>query len=240
MKYTEKDITPEIHDQIKAKLRHCIKLAQAAFNRKFYMPTLEFSLSNTTAGVACGHSNTIKLNPTLLIENLDDFINQTIPHEFAHLVADVVYPSGHCEPGKKTKRVPHHGSGWKRVMEIFNIPALKYHDYKVEQPVKQSRLKYAHTCSQCGNTFSLTVQQAASVRSRPASLFHNKCGKDSRFIPVEKDIIPLTKFEKCEQLYLAFRDADRADVIQLFIKHVHTTPAGSVTYYAKLRKKYDR
>lgn len=240
MQYTAQDITPEIVNKLKAKIRQCIKIAETVFKRKFYMPKFDFSLSGNAAGIACGHDNVIRINPTLLIENLDDFVNQTIVHEYAHIVTDTMYPTGYKERKKRSKRIPHHGSGWKYVMELFGAPPIVYHNYTVEPSVRSARQRFKHTCSVCGGEYDLTVHQAAAVRARSNSMFHAKCGSSSKFIPCDPTVIPLTKFEKCEQLYLTFRTATRAEVLALFTTHAGTSPASGTSYYSKLRKKYDR
>jgi len=237
MKLTEQDIPITVINQIRTKIRQCIKLAEAAFNQRFYMPTVVFNVTNSAAGYACSGSNTIRLNPTLLMQNVNDFLTDTVPHEFAHIVADIVYPTGHLDKRKKTKRVPHHGTGWKHVMGVFGLPPRVHHGYAVEHSVRSQR--YPHTCSVCGELYQLTVKQAESVRIRAGSLFHNRCGKDSKFIPIDKNELPLSKYHKCEMLYTNNRTAGRVDLIEMFINQAQTTPAGAATYYAKLRNKYD-
>jgi SprT protein len=240
MKYTETDIPQSLIDQIKAKIRQCIKIVEKEYNRKFSTPVLDYSLSGSVAAQAFSHNNTIKINPTLLIENQVDYIAQTIPHETAHIITDLMYPRGHLDKTKRTKRIPHHGTAWKHIMELFGVPPLVYHNYAISSAVKRQPVKYAHKCSVCGKVIDLNANQSALARSNPKSMYHTLCGKDSKLIAIDAKILPLTKFGKCEQLYLAYRDAPRADLIQMFMTHAKTTLAGSGTYYATLRKKYDR
>jgi SprT protein len=240
MIYTENDIPASLIHQIKTKIRQCIKIAEQHYNRKFTMPVLDYSLTGTTAAQAFSHINTIKINPTLLVENQDDYVAQTIPHETAHIITDLIYPRGHLDKTKRTKRAPHHGTAWKYVMELFGVPPILYHNYATTSFVTRRPVKYAHKCSVCGKVVDLNVNQSALARSNPKAMYHTPCGKDSKLIALDAKIVPLTKFGKCEQIYLAYRDAARADLIQMFMTHAKTTLAGSGTYYATLRKKYDR
>lgn len=129
MSYTEADITRTVKDEIKSKLCECIKVANQEFNSYFQMPTLEYTLNGVTAGQANSSVNLIQINPTLLLENIEDYIAQTISHEFAHIVTDSIFPTGHFNKNKVTKRVPHHGSGWKYVMNILGAKPMIYHNY---------------------------------------------------------------------------------------------------------------
>lgn len=240
MIYTEQDISSALLDTIKTKLRHCIKLAEAQYNRKFYIPKLDFSLTGGKAATAHSSLNRIRINPTLLIENEGDFVAQTIPHEMAHIVADTMYPNGHLDRKKKTANIPHHGTGWKHVMEVFGVPPTLYHNYAVAPSVTHRRPLYPHTCTVCSSVLQLPASQSALARANLDAVFHTKCGVHSKLIPLDSKIPPLTKLGKCEQLFLAFRNASRAEVIQLFVTHADATLAGGATYYSTLRKKYDR
>jgi SprT protein len=237
---TEQDIPQSIIDQIRTKIRQCIKIAEKHYNRKFSMPKIDYSLTGSVAAQALSYINTIKINPTLLVENEEDYISQTIPHEVAHIITDIIYPRGHLDKTKKTKRYPHHGTAWKYVMELFGVPPTLYHNYATTSVVKRHPVKYEHKCSICGKVVELNVNQSALARSNSKSMYHTPCGPDSKLIALDTKIVPLTKFGKCEQIYLSFRTATRTDLIQMFMTHAKTTLAGSGTYYATLRKKYDR
>ena len=238
MVYTEEDVPQEVKSEIKAKITDCIKTAQLRFNRIFYMPTLEYNIHGRVAATAFSSSNLIRINPTLLLQNREDFVAQTIPHEFAHIVADTVYPNGHVDTTKRVKRIPHHGTGWRAVMELFGIPPKIYHNY--DTPPQSSVVRYPHTCSICNTVIQLTAAQSTALRKFPHYMSHTKCGNQSVLTANDPTQLPLSKLHKCEQLYLANRTAPRVDLIKQFVEHAGTTPASSATYYATLRKKYDR
>ncbi len=88
-----------------------------AFNREFRKPTVSFDLSGRCAGKAFCLKWEIKLNPVLMRENLQDFLDDTIPHEWAHLVAFEVFK----ERG--------HGAWWWWTMGRLNIKSTRCHDY---------------------------------------------------------------------------------------------------------------
>jgi SprT protein len=240
MIHTDQDITPSLQAKIKTKINQCLEIAETHYSRTFYPPKLDFSLTGRHAGRACSSTNTIQINSTILIQNEADYINQTVPHEVAHLVTDAVYPHGHLDQTKKTATIPHHGTGWKHVMELFGVQPALYHNYAIAPSIRHNRVKYAHICSVCNNLVELSVNQSILARADPTAMYHLKCGTSSRLTPQDDGIVPLSKFGKCEQIYLTSRAASRADLIQLFAVRAGTTPASGATYYSKLRKKYDR
>ena len=71
----------------------------------------------TTAGRAFYDSNPvyIDLSVDLLWEHTEEMINQTLPHELAHIAAFIVFKDA------------GHGAGWKRVMVALNIPVNRCH-----------------------------------------------------------------------------------------------------------------
>lgn len=69
-----------------------------------------------TAGRCHFNERLIDLSPSLMLENVQEFKQFTIPHELAHLVAWDVY--------KDTT----HGPYWKRVMTTYGIPAVRCHE----------------------------------------------------------------------------------------------------------------
>ena len=101
----------------------CIAKAQQHYKRDFPMPTLSFSLSGQCVGVAWtnykGKGWMIELNKAFFVNNWHDMIEDTIPHEVAHLIADTVF-CARC----------HHDWRWKLVMkEVFNVKAERCHNY---------------------------------------------------------------------------------------------------------------
>lgn len=50
--------------------------------------TISYKLKGKTAGIAFSSRNLIKFNEVLITENFEQFINNIIPHEVAHIVAD--------------------------------------------------------------------------------------------------------------------------------------------------------
>ena len=89
------------------------KLAQAnlKLGRNYPEPKLSYTQRGTSAGTAWLESYEIRLNPVLLLENSEAFIEEVVPHELAHLLV-----------WKHFGRVAPHGKEWKWMMENVLLP----------------------------------------------------------------------------------------------------------------------
>ena len=83
------------------------------------VPTVSFDLRGKTAGQAFLSKHHIRLNGQLLNENPDDFIHQTVGHEWAHLLC-------HYRHGP---RVAAHGKEWKLIMVALGLNPERCHTY---------------------------------------------------------------------------------------------------------------
>jgi SprT protein len=96
-------------------------LMQLADNLGFSIekPKITFNLKGRVAGKAVSKKWEIRLNPHFL-ENgyFEDMLNQTLPHEFAHLICSKYFPE---ENG--------HGPYWKMVMRKLGLKPERCHDY---------------------------------------------------------------------------------------------------------------
>jgi len=63
----------------------------------------------TTAGLAYGEAHRVEFSAELMWEHTENFVADTIPHEVAHIVADLQYPG--CKA---------HGAEWRAVMKFLS------------------------------------------------------------------------------------------------------------------------
>lgn len=110
-----------LHWQVNRKLSACLRLAEEYFQCKFARPTVSYNVRGVKAGVAYLQQWEIRLNPILLLENQQAFIDEVVPHELAHLL---VY--------QRFGRVAPHGKEWQMVMkEVFHLAAKTHHQFAV-------------------------------------------------------------------------------------------------------------
>ena len=118
-------------------LRHFLQLAQQKLERHFEEPTLVYQQRGTAAGTAWLEQWQIRLNPVLLLENQQAFIDEVVPHELAHLLV-----------WKTFGRVPAHGKEWKWMMEdVLGVPARRTHQFAITS-VRSNTFPYRCRCQQ--------------------------------------------------------------------------------------------
>ncbi|MHC5224829.1 SprT family zinc-dependent metalloprotease [Ignatzschineria sp. LJL83] len=134
------------------------------FNENYY-PTLSFKLRGKTAGTAYLQRWEIRLNPILLAENSDAFINEVIPHEYAHLLTFALYG-----------RVQPHGKEWQAMMiDIMGLPANRTHrfDTKNSETRQYERFTYYCLCQ----THLLTAIRHNRIQANKATYHCKHCGE---------------------------------------------------------------
>lgn len=148
--------------QISQTLNHCRHRAEVAFQRSFPCPSVNLKLRGKAAGKACLQRNEIRLNPVLLQENRQAFIDEVLPHEFAHLIVHQVFG-----------RVRPHGKEWQMVMEkVLGVPASTTHSFAVES-VQGKTFEY-----QCGcETHALTIRRHNKVLRQQNHYLCRQCGE---------------------------------------------------------------
>ena len=128
------------------------QLAEIKFDKKFPVPYVSYALTGRTGGQAhCGKWE-IRVNKKLMMENFDEYIRQTIPHEFAHLV--VFKQFGNVKP---------HGEEWKKVMKVFGLQPKRCHSYVLG---KSRRCPHEWKCK-C-QSFFVSRKRHETYLSRPA------------------------------------------------------------------------
>ncbi len=252
-------ITTEIRNRVTAKIQHGIDLAKRRYNVDIRMPTVVYTKRGTTAGTANYRTWTINLNPVLLVENTDKFIERTVPHELAHLICDLVYPHAH-RPTRGVKRDVH-GQYWKDIMRTLGVPSneiTRCHSYDVTNAKKKTS-SYQYKCEGCGHVFTLGPKRHAKLQSNSRAYRHTACGqgngqltlvaaKPAASAPVavaaKKERAPAStsgsKLDRCYGWYKHYKDAGTANLRQMciavFMQEVGMTKAGASTYFQRCKE----
>ena len=92
-------------------MSECISLAFDIFGHDHPWPRIDYSLRGHTAGQAYPQLTQSRLNAELLVKYKDQFIERTVIHEVAHLVARSMFGAG----------IRPHGKEWKNVMRAFGV-----------------------------------------------------------------------------------------------------------------------
>jgi predicted SprT family Zn-dependent metalloprotease len=192
-------VPAEIQSRVTAKLRDGLDHAAKAYGQQFSMPVVSYDLAGTVAGYANYNKWTIRLNATLLMENVDAFIERTVPHELAHLITDRVYPEAHASrlaitrtgSVKRTKRDVH-GPRWQSVCRVLGMADVKRcHSYDVTNAkvVKSNSRQIEWKCP-CGASLLLSPMMSAQLDRTPNARWHRGCrGRTlQRVVPLTRTV----------------------------------------------------
>lgn len=142
-------------------LRSKLQMANQRLERTYPEPQLVYQQRGTAAGTAWLESWEIRLNPVLLLENQQAFIEEVVPHELAHLLV-----------WKYFGRVAPHGKEWKWMMEqVLGVPARRTHQFAVAS-VRSRAYPYRCGCQQ----HQLTVRRHNRVTRGESEYRCLRCG----------------------------------------------------------------
>ena len=128
-------------------LRENLAKANFKLGRHYPEPVLVYQQRGTSAGTAWLEKNEIRLNPVLLLENQQAFIDEVVPHELAHLLV------------------------WKHFGSVLGVPALRTHRFELDS-VRKNTFPYRCQCQQ----HQLTVRRHNRVMRGEATYRCVRCG----------------------------------------------------------------
>lgn len=160
---------------IEQKYNECYEIAKA---KGYDLPkiNIEWNLRGTVAGMFCWQGNRMffRVNEELAKANLDDYLKQTIPHEFSHYIVRARYENfGYG--------IKPHGWEWKKIMlKVFGLEPHRCHKYDVSA-VKQNRRHYVYVCA-CNKKYPLGAKRHRNLLMNPKKYFCPKCKSHLTFI----------------------------------------------------------
>lgn len=241
--------------RVAARVEECIKKAGVNLPKV----NIAYDINSARLGGQANYAkNLIRINPVFLKEYTDDYIENTVGHEAAHLIARAKYG----------RMISAHGPEWKRTMRELGLQPDRCHSYKVPDAIKQNVgkqvQKHACSCDRCGESFEVGPKVRSKLE-RGYTYTHKRCGgKISLPLKLSGNMISVpttkalahtvppaapmkvgsssgSKLDQCRAIYRAnkntTRDTPRSAIIDLFVKQAGCTPAGAATYYAKISKE---
>lgn len=250
-KRTVAAVDPLLAARAIAQIHECYDKARAqfpTFNRPY--PTVRFDVRGMTAGWAYTNQNLIRLNPVLLNENGDDFINRTPGHEAAHIIANTVYGNS------------GHGPNWKSVMRFLGLDPSRCHNFDTSNARVSAKSQHAYTCTSCAATVMLgPTRHKKSMQGLP---YRHLCAGKGMLVlktaavqvtappvsnvitfptPKPKPTRTTTKLEQARAIFAEVYSSTlplpgRAAMITRLVAEVDMTKAGASTYYQKLHTEF--
>lgn len=138
-------------DKISAKLKELVAKAEILFYPGKFSD-ITFSMNGrltSTAGRAFLSEGRMDFSKSLYEQNVEAFLNDTVPHELAHLIAYRVYGSN------------GHDTSWKKVMMALGYEPTRCHSYEVQK--RSSAKKYNYVCGCSGKVHEVSAQRQAWI-----------------------------------------------------------------------------
>ena len=146
---------------IRDKFDECYEIAKAK-GKDLPKIDIRFDLKGTCGGQFCtkyGHRY-FRINVELAHANIDDYLSQTVPHEFAHYIQRM-------DDMKSFGRSKPHGYEWKMIMiQYFGLSPDRCHNYDTNEIKKRRRGSQIYKCGCQTFVFGPVKHQNAQRGSR--------------------------------------------------------------------------
>jgi len=153
--------------EVYERVDHFVALGNEVLGTDLEGPYVKFDKRGTCGGTAWYAQMELNFNAGLMVDNWDEYMNQVIPHEVAHLLKEHIYGRG---PGRNSA----HGYYWKKVMQAIGVNPDRTHAMDVSK-VAMPKAKHIYVCEGCGQEIVLSsVRHNKMLRGR-ANYSHNKC-----------------------------------------------------------------
>lgn len=173
------------------KIEECIRLATNFYDCSFPVGEVNFNLRGRAAGQVrfpiiqtkkrytlfgqvqeASSLPEIRFNPTILNLYKEEFIQEVVPHECAHLVVFRLFQLKKLPSKQKPKP---HGREWQSVMrELYGVEPRVTHQYEV----KTSAIKrYSYCCACVDKVHQLTVIRHNKIRRNLSQYKCRRCGE---------------------------------------------------------------
>ncbi len=126
-------------EQAERRTRQLLRLAAEHYGMPAPRVEILFDLRGRAAGQArlpARGRPLIRYNAQLLLENGESFLQRTVPHESAHVIAF----------RRHGARIRPHGEEWKAVMTLFGADSRRCHDYDLSAVPSRRVSRYSYHC----------------------------------------------------------------------------------------------
>lgn len=143
-------ITPQQQQLVVAEVQRYISSAADFFAQAIPQIPILFDLSGRAAGMykINAGSRVLRFNPYLFAKYFHENLEDTVPHEVAHYVTDLLH-------GIKTIRP--HGKEWQQVMRLFGVPPRATHRFDMQGIPQRQQRRFHYRCA-C-NSYQLTTRR---------------------------------------------------------------------------------
>lgn len=168
-------ISPVQQQQVVNETGRYFLIASDFFERTIPVIPILFDLKGRAAGMykTSRHSRQIRYNPYLFAKYFDENLADTVPHEVAHYVTDMIYG---------LKRVQPHGNEWRQVMEVFDANPQRTHNFDLEGIPQRIHSRFTYQCN-C-QSYQLTTRRHNLINNGQRRYFCRSCKSVLNLKPV--------------------------------------------------------
>ncbi len=162
-----------------------LKTAEKYYGRVFECPEITMDLRGRAAGqfrfITKGrrmYGAQLRFNRALLEQYQQDFIDEVVPHEVAHLVTYVLYGRG----------VKPHGKEWQSIMlEVFGREASVRHSFDTSSLEQRKGKRFPYLCQCSGRVHQLGLTRHKRAQSRGTAYICRSC--KASLIPSKASVV---------------------------------------------------
>jgi SprT protein len=134
------DARLELERETAGRVTALLARAERRFGVRIAPPQIRFDLRGRAAGQfrsRDGRHCELRFNGELMLRHGERFLDRTVPHETAHLVAFRLHGP----------RVRPHGTEWQDIMRLFGVVPERCHDYDVGGLQTRRLRRYLYQCA---------------------------------------------------------------------------------------------
>jgi len=170
-----------LKEALVTKVEKCLLLAEQNYAQSFPYDSLLINIRGKTAGQVRYYPNltacrpVLRFNPTLLERYEQQFIDEVVPHECAHLVVYTLYQGGF----NFRKKIKPHGIEWQKVMtDLYGLDPKVTHSFSVDTIPKE---KFIYQCDCEGVLHHLSIVRHNKILRQQAEYRCKNCQENLIF-----------------------------------------------------------
>jgi SprT protein len=165
-------ITPSQQQQVLVATNACIVRAGELLQRSFKIIPVAFDLRGRAAGMyrVQGKQRWIRYNPYLFAKYFDENLTDTVPHEVAHYLIDMLYG---------LRKVRAHGPEWRELAHMLGASTKATCRFDLTGVPVRTQQRFAYRCD-C-TTHALTTRRHNQARHGHMRYFCRTCRGELRY-----------------------------------------------------------
>ena len=241
-------------NEVYKRVYQLVKLGNEIHNTDLESPHVRFDKRGTCGGTACYSLLELNFNAGLMVDNWEEYINQVIPHEVAHLLKDHIHGTSRRGPGSS------HGRYWQNIMRKLGVDPDRTHSMDTSK-VAMPKRKYIYECEGCGKELVISsvrhnkiargqkryshCRGSFIVIKKSLGLVTNEAAHDQKTPNFIKKAVPKagTRINKIMSIYTRYVGCSRQEMITYIVSEMESqynetlTRTQAAGYFQTCKKK---